>query len=470
MKKIVAVLVGILLLASPAFGFGGLGSAGGGGLSLNALPRTSTLAQSRGNRKIVIFGDSRTDQNTVPSISTASATEYSKMAQGWIGWLQALTNQRFDFDLGDNYGKSGDTSAQMLARIPAALAATTAKVAIVLIGTNDANSSVPFATTKANVDASIALLQAAGMTVIVIAELPRGDGTNTSARLTATNLKHFLQYAEYLRRLKTTPGVFVADPWQYWADPLSTTGDVVSPTYTKDGLHEAPIGAYYIALALVPIVNAIFPPVDILPTANSDLFDATDNPWGCLNSNPMMDGTAGTFNATGGSGVVATGWSENAGPTWTRVYSKATLANGKPAQQVVLGGTGTTSGVGFRQIITAGNLTIGDQVQAVASVEIDASAANTSQLALQLLDNNTITSGDMRRTLTTETIPNIASQIRVILRTPVYTLTSTTLQLQFFMNVLNAVTPAATIRMGQVCLRKVASNDNTPAFMDRQVA
>ena len=410
---------------------------------------------SLGNRKVIIFGDSRTDQCTVPSITTSSSIEYSKMAQGWIGWLQFLSGQRFDFDLADNYGKSGDTSAQLLARVPAAIATTTAKVAIVLIGTNDANSSVPYATTKANFDAIIALLQAAGMTVIVIAELPRGDSTNTSARLTATNLKHFMQYTEYLRRLRTTPGVFVADPWQYWADPLSATGDAISATYTKDGLHENPLGAYYIALSVLPIINSIFPAVDILPTSNSDLFDATDNPWGCLNSNPMMDGTGGSFNATGGSGLVATGWSENAGPTWTRTYSKSTLANGKPAQQIVIGGTGTTSGVGFRQTITAGNLTIGDQVQAVASIEIDASAANVSQLALQLLDNNTITSGDMRRSVSTEVVPNISSQIKGVMRTPIYTLTSTTLQLQFFMNVLNAVTPAATVRIGQVALRKV---------------
>lgn len=411
---------------------------------------------SLGNRKVVIFGDSRTDQCTVPSIATPSSTEYSKMAQGWIGWLQFLSGQRFDFDLADNYGKSGDTTAQLLARVPAAIAATTAKVAIVYIGTNSANAGVSFASYKADLDAIIALLQAAGMTVILIAETPRGDSTNTSQRLSATNLKIFLQYAEYLKRLRTTPGVFVADPWQYWADPLSTTGDVISATYTKDGLHPAPLGAYYIAQAVLPIINAIFPPVDILPQSNSDLYDATNNPWGCLNSNPMMDGTGGSFNATGGSGSVATGWSENAGPTWTRVYSKSTLTNGKPAQQVVIGGTGTTGTENLRQVITSGNLTIGDQVQAVASIEIDASAANISMLALQLLDNNTITSGDFRRSVSTEVFPNVATSIKGVMRTPVYTLTTTTLQLQFNMLVLNAVTPAATVRIGQVALRKVA--------------
>jgi hypothetical protein len=60
----------------------------------------------------------------------------------------------------------------------------------------------------------------------------------------------------------------------------------------------------------------------------------------------------------------------------------------------------------------------------------------------------------MRRSVSTELFPNVASQIKGVMRTPIYTLTSTTLQVQFNMLVLNAVTPAATIRIGQVAVRK----------------
>lgn len=419
------------------------------------ISNSLSLAMSRSNRRVAIFGDSRTDRCTVPSISTASAVQYSKIQQGYLAWLQFLCGQRFDFDLADNYGKSGDTTSQLLVRLQAlSLSTMSAKTAIILIGTNNWLGGVSYAQTVLDLVAIDALFRDAGWTRIYMSEMPRGDTTFTSQRLAGANLQNQLRLAEYLRGLRATPGVFVADPWQYLADPLSTTGDLVVGM-TVDGLHESPIGSYYMAQALLPVINAIFPPVDLLPQSNTDIFDATNHIFGCLNSNPMMGGTGGSFNATGGSGVVADGWSENAGPTWTRTYSKATLANGKAAQQVVLGGTGTAGGVAFRQSISSGNLTIGDKVQAMASVEIDASAANISQLSLQLLDNATIVSGDMIRS-TTEVFPNIAVQIKGILRTPIYTLTSTSLQLQFGLNVVNTLVPAATVRWGQVALRKVA--------------
>lgn len=419
------------------------------------ISNSKSLAQSRGNRKVAILGDSRCDQSTVPSLTTVSTTEFSKEAQGFITWLQFLTGQRVDFDIADNYGTSGDTTTQMLARVPGMIAASQAKTVIILAGTNNWGASISYAQSISDIQAIDALFAAAGWTRIYIAELPRGDSTNTSNRLSATNLKFHLRLVEFYRNLRTTPGVFVADAWQYWADPLSTTGDVVSVTYTKDGLHPDPLGAYWIAQSLVPVINALYPPIDLLPQINSDQYDGTNNVNGCLNTNPMMGGTGGSFNATGGSGTVADGWSESAGPTWTRVYSKQTLTNGKAAQQVVLGGTGTASGVSLRQVITSGNLAVGDKVYAIASVEIDPSAANISQLALQLFDNNTVTSGDFRRTASTEFVPNITSSIKGVMRTPIYTLTSSTLQLQFNMLVQNAVTPAATVRIGQVACRKV---------------
>jgi lysophospholipase L1-like esterase len=407
-----------------------------------------SLLPAIGKRNIAFLGDSRTFQST-----SITSTEYSKLAQGFIGWLQFLTRQRFEFALTDNYGVSGDTTTQMLARCSGMLSATTAGTIIVFGGTNDRSGSFSYATTISNLAAIRDLCLAAGRRVIFVAELPKGDSTNTSARLTGSQLNIHIRVRQWLLDQRSLQGVYVADPWQYMANITSTTGDFASANETKDGIHPQPLGAYHIALALKPIIEALFPPVDLLPWSNTDTYSATDNPGGCLNANPMMGGTAGSFNATGGSGSVSDSWSENAGPTWTRVYSKVTGSDGKTWQQVVLGGTGTTGGVSLRQVITAGNLAVGDQVYAVADIDMDASAANVSQLALQVLDNNAITSGDFRRAVSTEAFPNVGA-LSGVMRTPVYTLTSTTLQLQFNMLVLVAAV-AATVRIGRVALRKV---------------
>jgi len=422
------------------------------GLDASNMPisvTASRLTLLPRNRGIFILGDSRDFQ-----CSTIISPEYSKLAQGWIGFLQFLANQRFDFDINDNYGVSGNTTADMLARTPAMLAAVAAGsqagTLMVLGGTNDRGAGISYAQSVANLTAIRDLALAAGKIVIFFNELPRGDAGNTGNRLTATQLRDHLRLRQWFVEQRSIPGVYVVDMWAQTADPTSATGDVLSALF-KDALHENPTGAYYMAVQALPLIQQLFAPIDLLPYTTADKYDATNFPTGCLNDNPMMNGTAGTINGTGGSGSLADSYSENAGPTWTRAYSKVT-SNGKAFQQIVLGGTGTTGGCAMRQVITAGNLAIGDKVYAVADVEIDANAANISQLALQLLDNNTVTAGDFRRALSTEAFPNVGA-IKGVMRTPIYTLTSTTLQLQFEMKVLVAAV-AATVRVGRIAVRK----------------
>lgn len=398
------------------------------------------------NNSILIGGDSRFFQTS----TITPGAEYSKMAQGVIPWAQFLTNQSFDFDINDNFGVSGDTTSLLLQRMGPILKSK-AGTAIILISTNDASGGASWVNvTRPNLIKIRDLLLDAGKLVIFINEQPRGDSVNTSMRLSGTALKNHLRARQWFNEQSAIPGVIVIDDWQNLADPTSANGDFISSSVSKDGLHMNPLGALLTALSMVPALQSVFPPRDINPYSNADIYDATDNPSGCLNANPMMTGTGGTINGTGGSGSLADNWSENAGPTWTRVYSKV-----GGLQQVVLGGTGTTGGVSARQVITAGNLAIGDKVQASAYFEFDPSMANVSQVALQLLDNNAIVAGDMRRIGTTEFFPNYAGTLKGVMRTPVYTLTTTTLQLQIQMLVQNALAVAGTFRFGRVALRKV---------------
>lgn len=408
------------------------------------------------NRNMAFIGDSRTFQGTA-----ISATEYSKLSQGYIGWAQFLTRHRFSFRMTDNFGISGENTAQIYSRLGAALASSDAATWVVLAGTNDWSSSftalgsasgqIPGGTDSiVNLEAIYNAIVAAGRICIFVAEIPRGDSGFTAQRLTASNLLRHLCVRDYLLSLRIIPGVYVADAYPNLVLANSTTGDDISTSF-KDGLHPNAQGAYYIGLALKPVIEAILPPIDILSQSNADQYDATLFPKGLLNTNPIFDGTTGTKN-TNGSGNLGTGWSENATPGFTRVYSQLTTA-GKAWQQVVLGGTATSTGLAIRQVITGSKLTIGDRVQAVGEFEWDADVTNINAISLVILDNNTIQAGDFRPTATTERVPAIA--VSGIMTTPVYTLTSTTLQLQISLQIVAASSPTGTIRFRNVGLRKV---------------
>lgn len=65
-----------------------------------------------------------------------------------------------------NHGENGDTAAEGLARVPEALAEQP-DVVIVLLGGNDALQKVPQATTRANLDALLAQLEAAHVKIVL---------------------------------------------------------------------------------------------------------------------------------------------------------------------------------------------------------------------------------------------------------------------------------------------------------------
>jgi lysophospholipase L1-like esterase len=400
-------------------------------------------------RNVAIIGDSRTFQCT----SITAGSEYSKLAQGYIGWLQFLTRQRFNFKIADNYGVSGDSTDMVLARVPAMLKATKAYTIIVWVGTNDRNTTnnYDYSHTIANLMQIRDLCLAAKRRVVFIAEGPRGNASNTGNALTGTQLLNHLRVRQWLLTQRDVDNVYVADPWQYLADPVSTLGyDLLSTS--KDGLHPNPLGAYYVALALQPLFEFLFSPVDLLPASNTDQYDAVNLPFGCLNTNPMMQGTAGTFN-TAASGSLADTYSENATPTWTRVYSKVVSGN-KTMQQVVIGGTGQNNSLSVRQIITSTKLAVGDMIYALAEVEIDPNVANMSDISLRLMENS-ITIGDGRRALSTEVFPTINTTLKGVMRTPVYQLgATTTVQLQMGFVPINAAALSATVRFGRMAVRK----------------
>lgn len=82
----------------------------------------------------------------------------------------------------EHEGKSGDTTADVLARLPGGLAsiAEVPEVAFVLLGTNDVQDDVPLATSVANYNALIAELRAVNPDIhIVVTQIPPYPGKAT---------------------------------------------------------------------------------------------------------------------------------------------------------------------------------------------------------------------------------------------------------------------------------------------------
>uniref|UniRef100_A0AAU6W3I1 GDSL-like lipase/acylhydrolase n=1 Tax=Pseudomonas phage Cygsa01 TaxID=3138529 RepID=A0AAU6W3I1_9VIRU len=421
----------------------------------SAEVQSVALATLPTNDRIAIFGDSRTFQC---STAAGGCENY-----GYLFWSLFFARQRCRYDLSDNYGIGGDTTAMMLARIAPVLASQ-ASVVIVLGSTNDRGAAALTAQQSINNLTSIRdQLRAAGKVVIFVAEVPRGDTTFTANRLSGTQLAYHAQVRQWILNQAAQPGVYVADPWPYMCDPASATGDC-KVGYLHDGLHPNTTGAFYLATPIASILNFLYPAPNVLPSSNFDQI-SVDNPLGCVNVNPMMTGTAGTP-ATGGSGQLAdgyTGTQASGANGITRTYSKVTK-NGQEWQQCVLAGTasGTAAAVDIaRQISLHAKVIPGKYLEAVADIEWDAGLTNIQsiQLGIAITDpvNGTVTIWDGDRYTAASVIPNVAAS--GVLRVPRMLVPAgvTDVRLRLTAYAVDGSTVSGTIRCRAMALRHLAS-------------
>lgn len=341
------------------------------------------------------LGDSITEYNT-------SGGYYQ--ARGYLTQARALLKNRFDFPVANNFGISGQTTTQMLARIADVIAARPYGCAV-MAGINDPRVQVPIAkeTTKANLYAIYDALIAAGIVVVACPIMPCADwgaylsGAGiTSARQGVYWVNRMIrQYALTARR-----GTFyVADTDTATMDWANSLGNpLTTPPMTTDSIHPSNIGGETAGGALAAILDPMLPALQLIPRSQALIYDATTNPLGNrLASLGYQVGTAGTA-GTGTSGSVTTGMTlaRSVGSTLTAVASKRTRAtvNGVPnageIQDIVLGGgTGgaTTEQIVYTRDLAAGASTfaIGDTL--VLDAEIDVSGlTNVQNVAVFLQD------------------------------------------------------------------------------------
>lgn len=299
-------------------------------------------------RTVAYFGDSRTAQNE----STSNVTVPAPLARSQMWWMQTLSKGRLLRNHLFNFGVSGDSIAQLKDRIvnntPNAYGtlpnSNGYSIAVVLIGTNSVNSLIPFAQMTADVQTIISTLKGWNKKVCIIAEWPRGYGTTvgTTGYLSTDSQKLMYRYANWLRGLRLDTDLTVVDVWPRAADPASVAATPLPNMINTDGLHNSPGIGYVTGKLLSDELSKFVGPANYTPSSNGDLYDGVANPNGCLNTNPMLQGTGGTLSA-GGTGVSPTGYALSSSGGVTVVGSNVVLADGRPAYRMTVTGTTTAT-------------------------------------------------------------------------------------------------------------------------------
>lgn len=406
------------------------------------------------DRHVAIFGDSRT-ANCHGTVTAGENVEN----YGYAAWMALYADSRVRTTKARNGGVGGDTSAMWLARVGTTIAYG-AKVVINLISTNDRGAAnLSLDTTKTNLDAGIRAQLDAGIIPIIVAETPRGG----ASALTGTQLANHLAVRDWIKSYFPTIGVRVCDPW---VDLISTVpseaaAGLPKANVTVDGLHPSPDGARIIGRHIAAQLIDLFPAKLLLPTFVS-AYDATNNKYGQLTSNPLVTGTAGTLTGSANStGQLADGWTCS-GSSWTGgsvVLSKEANPSGGEYQVITLGGTPTSSGsiVVFSQAITLANVASGNKLKAMAKIS-HSGLQNIAGVALEIRFVRSATSYYSKTNdRYTEAFTMTGEAFTAPFETPILTLdgTETTIEARVVIYGCQNLPLAGVVKIGQMACVKV---------------
>lgn len=401
------------------------------------------------NSRVAIIGDSIAAAN---SFDAGAGVGTKKLGKGMLNWAAYLGRQRWTFDPEDNFGVSGDDTGQVLARTDAALATSTAGTFVVDCMTNDDSSGITVAQSKINYNAIISKIVNSGRLCILIPPRPR-DITASGLTMTAAAYLRHVQRRQWILGLQDlSRKIIVIDVWKYFADPSSTNGAPVSGSTYDGGVHPNVAGGYLTGLAFAEVAGlgreaGIFPYYDVLCEQNTDLYDATNNPTGAINSNPMLIGGAS----------VATGYTNGTGGGLTNTASKVASGN-RIWQQIALSGAATSSADvhALYQTLPSGSLTVGDVLQGYCDLEVD-SCSNIAHIGLSILDTTTFTyiAGDLMDSSDSNAMSMYNVAHSGVLRTSKFTVpVTTTVRAGIKCRSINTLTAAATFRVCAMAFRK----------------
>ena len=338
-----------------------------------------------------IEGDSRGQRN-----SSASALATRLHSYGWVHHVCGLMRQCVTFPVQANCAVGGSTTFDILGRTLASIVTwlSLGVTFVVLFMSRNDRVAVPAISAQdsiINMTQIEKLIRDAGIAVIWMTDIPPTDAQAVGAPVfNADQVAAHHACINWQRSRRFQRGVYVCDLTQFGWLTTSTLGYAV-PGFLPDHTHVGQEGSTRHGQALARVLSTIFPITDLRPYVNiSAAYNATKNPGGILNANPLTGGSAGTITASTGSctGQVADSHSVqhlNCNGV-TTLCSKEDIVNAygvvEPWQKLVITGTPTDAApsVEFQNNVGVANLVAGDVVEALC--EYDAPAGNTGHSSI----------------------------------------------------------------------------------------
>lgn len=292
------------------------------------------------------------------------------------------------------FGVPGETTAGTIARISDITGAGAINM-VLEDGAND-RGSLTVADTKVNLPSLWSSMTSSGQTVWDKIEGP----INTSGGLFSAN-----QYKEVLqtntwRKAQEVDGKITLDSTAEETDAASAAGASLPNMRDSFGVHPTVLASiidgHKLENQIKPLLG-VWTPEGI--TSNQlDIYDATRNPLGILNTNPFMATASGGTNSTSCTGTVAGGWvfertvGSATGICSLAVSTRTDLYSGK--QQVFTASLGSGTTTEFYSFYTENSpagygVSAGDVIQGFCDVE----ASNTKNLNWLELDVVPFTAG-----------------------------------------------------------------------------
>ena len=323
---------------------------GGFGISADGADITGLLREP--SVRMAAFGD---------SISNQCSSVGSVNFNGYAGWAVMLSGGAVTFDHSLNFGVVGQTTAQILARVPDVIAVKPG-ICVVLAGVNDvAAGNINYSTTTANLAAIYGALTRAGIVVIAVPILPSATFSQ-ALKQSCGRINSWI--SNYIRSI---PLLYLANPIQNYVDYSATGANLGDPiggataagtAYTYDGLHPNTRGAWAIGKAIADTLVRIVGQRKTQFLNPSDVWSATTNPFGNLISNGAMVGTSGAVSGTA-TGSVATSWSVQGSGTCACSKGTRTLDNGATAETQIITLGASSSALIYQDLYNAAGSPVG---------------------------------------------------------------------------------------------------------------
>lgn len=318
----------------------------------------TTLSTLPHARKIVLFGDSRTEQNSVSPLTSQRMTRLSDF--GYANWAHYFTNANFDIVY--NAGISGNTTAQLLSRFNTDILPYEPDELWGEAGINDVQAGTSEATTIANLASIFDLCDANGIYVrwSTISPLYTGQAHFTAANVAKiTNINRWLREQAIARK-----NITIVDSWSALIDRSSTTGSASSGVLqTDDNIHQSPKGAKLQGYAFAQSFIKDHDIIDYLPQFVGDRY-SLDSASKQLFDNPLFTASGGTNNTSG----VVTGTI----PLNARISKTGTWGAGLVTSALVA----RSDGFGYDWVLTVTNAGAENDTLTIAFDDMSARVAN----------------------------------------------------------------------------------------------